>query len=60
MVKSNCKAVCRGDCMYCNRCHLSWDLNDPEPPECVTDEELKHRRGREALDKIKEALKDHD
>lgn len=31
---SNCKAVRINDEMCCDACGLTWDIKDPEPPEC--------------------------
>ncbi len=30
-----CGAVQCSDTMYCQGCGLQWDVNDPEPPECL-------------------------
>lgn len=29
-----CKAYQQSDQMYCPKCVLVWDMNDPEPPGC--------------------------
>lgn len=29
-----CEAYRQVDEMYCPRCNLRWDANDPEPPQC--------------------------
>jgi len=29
-----CKAIRDNDEMYCAKCKLRWDLNDPAPPKC--------------------------
>lgn len=29
-----CRAKQKSDQMYCHRCSLVWDVNDPEPPKC--------------------------
>lgn len=42
--------------MHCGRCGLQWDVKDPEPPECLTDEQLSRQRGREQLDKLKQRV----
>jgi len=31
-----CKARQYSDQMICGQCGLQWDVNDPEPPECLT------------------------
>lgn len=32
--KIGCRAKPHSDQMYCNRCEVIWDTNDPDPPEC--------------------------
>jgi hypothetical protein len=32
---STCAAVQHSDQMVCDRCKAAWDVNDPEPPECL-------------------------
>lgn len=32
--RHNCQARQYGDQMICAPCGLTWDTNDPEPPEC--------------------------
>lgn len=36
MMSNNVRCVARqySDQMSCGRCALTWDMNDPEPPEC--------------------------
>lgn len=34
--RHNCHARQYGDQMICAPCGLTWDTNDPEPPECRT------------------------
>lgn len=34
MYGKTCKARQYSDQMVCNKCHVAWDVNDPEPPEC--------------------------
>lgn len=29
-----CQAYTRGDQLFCDRCGVTWDMNDNEPPEC--------------------------
>lgn len=31
---THCHATQQSDQMYCPTCQLTWDVNDPEPPEC--------------------------
>lgn len=33
-MKPGCNAYVIGDQYHCDSCGLSWDINDPEPPEC--------------------------
>ncbi len=38
-----------GDQMHCQRCDLTWDINDPYPPLCKSLEELQptpHKKQR--------------
>ena len=51
-----CEARQQSDQMCCNRCGTVWDMNDPDPPECKTDEQLHQERGHEQLNGIKEQL----
>lgn len=51
-----CSARQYSDQKQCDRCGLIWDMNDPDPPKCKTDEELRREHGREALEGIKRAL----
>lgn len=30
----SCEARQHSDQMICHKCGLSWDTNDPDPPEC--------------------------
>jgi len=50
----DCKAVYQepGE-MQCPRCGLTWDVDDPDRPECLTDDQL-------GLAKIKEIVRDCD
>ena len=45
--QAGCEAYQVSDQKRCERCDLLWDMNDPEPPECVTGKDLfervKHR-----------------
>jgi len=38
---STCKARRENDGMCCHRCGFTWDVNDPNPPECKTDKQLR-------------------
>lgn len=33
----NCKAYERGDQWFCDRCGVTWDHNDDDPPMCKID-----------------------
>lgn len=30
----SCEAEQHSDAMVCHRCKMSWDMNDPQPPNC--------------------------
>ena len=53
---TTCQARQYSDQMICEKCGLQWDVNDPEPPECITPETLRRQRGRKALETIKRIL----
>lgn len=36
-----CQAYTVGQDKFCDRCGFVWDINDPEPPVCITDMEHK-------------------
>ena len=48
-----CKARRQQDQMACHRCGLVWDVDDEDPPECLSVAQIE--RG-----KIKELLPDDD
>lgn len=50
------KARQYGDQMQCHVCGKAWDVNDPEPPECITESELKKARGLEQCKKLRRKL----
>lgn len=50
---TNCKARQQSDQKRCERCDLTWDMNDPDPPKCLTNYEL----GEQCLKRLKEELK---
>lgn len=50
--RRGCVARRHGDQMHCARCGLQYDVNDPEPPRCLTTREF----GQAALAEMKEAL----
>lgn len=35
-----CQAVQYSDQKHCKRCGLTWDMNDPEPPACLTPRQI--------------------
>ena len=41
----------------CERCNLTWDMNDPEPPECLTDQEIQNNINRRNMAELKRVLK---
>lgn len=55
-----CHARQYSDQMHCGRCGLQWDVNDPDPPACLTDEAIvakKHSVPREsAMDQVRNTL----
>lgn len=36
--RRKCKAYQASDQMVCDHCKMSWDVNDPYPPDCNLDE----------------------
>lgn len=36
----SCEAIRYNDEMQCARCGLTWDVKDPDPPECRTAREV--------------------
>jgi len=34
--RQTCRALQHSDQMVCGRCRLQWDVNDPDPPKCLT------------------------
>jgi len=70
-----CKAYERGDQWFCDRCGVTWDHNDNDPPECRPPVKVavvmhSRRRGmsiirdkekaRDAIDNLKEILKNEN
>lgn len=49
-----CEAIQQSDQKCCNRCGYVWDMNDPEPPECKTKEEI----ATEHIAKIRKQLEE--
>ena len=57
-MSSDCTAIQQSDEMYCARCALRWDVNDPAPPECrpvkpeiVSEDKTPDRKKLEAVAK---------
>ncbi len=38
--RPQCQATQSSDQKHCVRCNLTWDMNDPEPPACLSNKEL--------------------
>ena len=47
-----CEARQYSDQMQCARCGLAYDVNDPEPPDCLTREQASKLKGQRALARI--------
>ena len=52
-----CEAFQVSDQMNCRRCHLVWDMNDSDPPECKTDQEIQDDINRRGITELKRVLK---
>ena len=37
---NKCQARQQSDQKRCERCDLTWDMNDPDPPECKTPHDI--------------------
>ena len=48
----NWKARRYGDQMICDRCGLSWDINDPDPPKCLD----KQQYGLKMIEQLRKLL----
>lgn len=53
--RSQCKARQMSDQMYCE-CGRSWDVNDPDPPECEPQVKPAPLRGNECLNNLRNML----
>lgn len=51
-----CKARQYSDQMYCGECGLTWDVSDPEPPECNTPHQRADRARIKALEEIAQIM----
>jgi len=49
----SCQARQYSDQMQCGRCGLAWDINDPDPPVCVS-------VAQRELKKLKELFENDD
>ena len=47
--RPGCEARYEAGSYRCDKCGFIWDYEDPEPPECLTDNK---QSGREALNKL--------
>ena len=47
--KKTCEAKQYSDQMYCGKCGFTWDMNDPDPPKCLSSKQI----GERALSEIK-------
>ena len=50
-MNNECQARQYSDQKRCERCDLLWDMNDPEPPQCLTGKQL-YLREKYKLNKI--------
>lgn len=54
--RHGCEAVQVSDQMRCERCDLVWDMNDYDPPKCLSKNEVERRHRLEKLNEIRETL----
>lgn len=52
-----CEAHQVGDQMFCDRCGLVWDTNDPDTPMCIEEVPVTKQDGIKIFEKILEDLK---
>lgn len=45
------------DQMHCHICGKQWDVNDPQPPECVKENEERQHKGRQLFEKVRRQLR---
>lgn len=57
MPKSNCEARRQCDEYHCARCGYTWDVKDPDPPECKPKKDPK-QNGRRKLAELRKTLED--
>lgn len=53
----NCKARQYSDQMLCDACGLAWDVNDPEPPRCLSEKQQRAKRSAKWIARLREKLK---
>lgn len=53
-----CNSMTVGQQIICERCNLTWDINDKKPPQCLSDFEINKRRGLKRLAMIREELRE--
>lgn len=49
----NCHKRRQGDQIVCRRCGHQWDVQDKDPPKCLTSREI----GNKALAQIRQTIK---
>ena len=49
LAEFRCEAQQVSDQMRCERCGLVWDMNDPDPPECIADPAAATAAGLKAI-----------
>ncbi len=49
-----CKASRCNEQFHCGRCGLQWDIDDTDPPKCMTVKEYNAKRMRELKDQVNE------
>jgi len=49
MRRYGCEAMQEGDQLKCRRCGLYWQMNDHNPPECRTNQEIQYERNRRGV-----------
>ena len=45
-----------GDTIECYKCGKQWDVDDPDPPSCISDREFKKQVAERNIRKIKKML----
>lgn len=58
---TTCKARQQSDMTYhCKECHLSWDMDDPDPPSCKPVKLLSPEEISTAFNNLRASLVDSD